>query len=507
MKHLNALSARPRLRAAAVKAVLVFASLGLPVTLARCSSAAKESASTPPSGAAAADPRIAQFLSMARTAVSEDRVVGTGIALVIDGKLAYAGGIGSRTVGGAAVDGDTLFLVGSTTKMLTAATVMSLVEDGLLDLYAPLSTYLPKLEVESPFDVHDMTLSGLLSHTDGLEDSNAAQCSFSRFSEYGASGPVTLWGKPGTFFDYSNNDMALAAQVIESVVGTGGYEQAVRDRVFTRAEMASATFDAAAAARSGNVATGYYADPAGAFTKPVTVAQTAAECPILEPAGYAITSARDFGRFVEALLTGGGAMLGRDAVARMETGILSTGYNPRYAETYGFGLFIDPMGGETVVNHSGDIAPFHSAVFFVPQARFGVVMLINADSAKTIGKVLQEAITLFAPPPTALTPPVKTTPSAWGPYTGSYVDPYGALGAFSLTIQGTALAVNRADGGAVGSLNQVDADHWVLAPSASGAPSVDGVFSRDATGTVVQVVTRSGVAIHQEASFDAGASD
>ncbi|HWZ89473.1 MAG TPA: serine hydrolase domain-containing protein, partial [Polyangiaceae bacterium] len=421
---------------------------------------------------------------MARAAVAEDGVVGTGIALIVDGKLEYAGGIGSRTVGGAAVDGDTLFLVGSTTKMLTAATVMSLVDDGLLDVNAPLSTYLPKLSVERPFDVHDMTLSGLLSHTDGLEDTNAAQCSFSRFSEYGASDPVTLWGKPGTFFDYSNNDMALAAQVIESVVGTGSYEQAVRERIFTPAEMASATFDAVTAARSVNVATGYYADPTGAFTKPVTVAQTASECPILEPAGYAIASARDFGKFVEALLAGGGAMLQPDSVTRMETGILPTGYNPRDAETYGFGLFVDQIGGETVIDHSGDIPPFHSAVFFVPQARFGVVMLINADSSKTIGKVMEAAVTLFAPPPAALTPPAKTEPSAWRPYTGSYVDSYGALGAFSLTIQGTELSVNKPDGSSIGSLNQLDADHWVLAPSTPGAPSVDGVFSRDAAGTV-----------------------
>jgi hypothetical protein len=120
---------------------------------------------------------------------------------------------------------------------------------------------------------------------------------------------------------------------------------------------------------------------------------------------------------------------------------------------------------------------------------------------------MQEAVTLFAPPPTALTPPAKTAPSTWRPYTGSYVDSYGGLGAFSSTIQGTELAVNRPDGGSVGSLNQVDADHWVLAPSTPGAPSVDGVFLRDADGMVVQVVTRSGVAIHQDASSDAGAPD
>jgi hypothetical protein len=133
--------------------------------------------------------------------------------------------------------------------------------------------------------------------------------------------------------------------------------------------------------------------------------------------------------------------------------------------------------------------------------------LINADSSKTIGKVMEEAVTLFAPPPTAPAPPTQTAPSTWGPYTGSYVDPYGALGTFSLTIQGNELAVNRTDGSSVGSLHQLDADHWLLAPSAAAAPSIDGVFSRDAGGTVTQVITRSGVALHQQASADPGAPD
>jgi hypothetical protein len=185
-------------------------------------------------------------------------------------------------------------------------------------------------------------------------------------------------------------------------------------------------------------------------------------------AGYAITSARDFGKFVETLLAGSETMLRPGSVTQMETGVLPTGYNPRYAETYGFGLFIDQIGGETVIDHSGDIAPFHSAVFFVPEARFGVVMLINADSSKTIGKVMQEAVGLFAPPPAPLTAPTKTAPLTWAPYTGSYLDSYGALGAFSLTVDGSQLAVSRADGTAIGSLSQLDADHWLLTPITSG---------------------------------------
>ena len=52
---------------------------------------------------------------------------------------------GVMTVGGAPMRRDTLFRVSSTTKPVTAASVLSLVEDGLLDLQAPVDELLPEL--------------------------------------------------------------------------------------------------------------------------------------------------------------------------------------------------------------------------------------------------------------------------------------------------------------------------------------------------------------------------
>jgi CubicO group peptidase (beta-lactamase class C family) len=455
------------------------------------------------------DPRITQLLSAATAAVQADGVVGAGIAVVVDGQLAYTGGIGAQSIGGPAVDGDTLFLVGSTTKMLTAATVMSLVEEGKLDLQAPLTTYLPQLTVESPFDVHDIRLSRLLSHSDGLEDNSAAQCALPRFSAYGQSGPVTLWGTPGTFFDYSNNDMVLAAQAIEAVTGAGSFEQTVHDRVFSPAGMTSATFDALAATQSANVAKGYLADAAGAFTTPITIALVAAACPLAEPAGFAIASARDFGSFVQTMLAHGGSMLQPASVQAMETGVIATGWHPSADETYGYALFIDQIGGETVINHAGDVPPFHSLVFFVPSANFGFVMLINSDSPKTLSEVATRALTIFSPPPTALAQPIRTSPSAWADYTGRYADTYGRLGSFSLSLQDASLAAFADDGGLVGTLTQIDGDYWALLPSGNTGPALGGFFWRDDAGVVTQVVTRAGVPVRVSAGpiVDAATGD
>src|SRR3954466_14802909 len=62
---------------------------------------------------------------------------------------------------------DTLFQIGSTTKTVTATTVMRLVEAGKLDLNTPVQTYLPNLRLSDPAVASRVTLRHLLSHTGG----------------------------------------------------------------------------------------------------------------------------------------------------------------------------------------------------------------------------------------------------------------------------------------------------------------------------------------------------
>ncbi|HTQ99403.1 MAG TPA: serine hydrolase domain-containing protein, partial [Candidatus Acidoferrum sp.] len=66
--------------------------------------------------------------------MQELQVPAVSIAVIRNGKLAWAGGFGSRTPGGPPVAADTLFQAGSISKPLTATAVMRLVQDGKLDL-------------------------------------------------------------------------------------------------------------------------------------------------------------------------------------------------------------------------------------------------------------------------------------------------------------------------------------------------------------------------------------
>jgi CubicO group peptidase (beta-lactamase class C family) len=94
---------------------------------------------------------------------------GASVGLLHDGEEHYAYQ-GVTSVGNPLpVDERTLFLCGSTTKTFTATAVMRLVEQGLVDLDAPVRRYLPEFRVGDEETASTVTVLQLLNHTAGWE--------------------------------------------------------------------------------------------------------------------------------------------------------------------------------------------------------------------------------------------------------------------------------------------------------------------------------------------------
>lgn len=116
---------------------------------------------------------------------------------------------------------DTAFLIGSLTKSFTATTVMQLVEEGKIDLNAPISRYLPGLDKRLG---DRLTLHLLLRQRSGLPEH--LERIASQGDERASSADILalinqsdLWFQPGTRHQYSNLNYHLAALVIEAVTG------------------------------------------------------------------------------------------------------------------------------------------------------------------------------------------------------------------------------------------------------------------------------------------------
>jgi len=133
---------------------------------------------------------------------------------------------------------DKKFMIGSLTKSFTAVMVMKLVDEGKLDLNAPLTTYIPKLNLNLS---RDLTLHLLLKHQSGLPVHLERIVSFKK-KDISSNEILAIINTshlsfiPGSQYQYSNLNYHLAAIAVENVTGKT-YAQVLRNKILSPLKM------------------------------------------------------------------------------------------------------------------------------------------------------------------------------------------------------------------------------------------------------------------------------
>lgn len=194
------------------------------------------------------------------------KVPGLSIAVIRDGKIAWSKGYGVLQAGGKEpVTTETMFSVGSVSKVGAAAVTLRLVDAGKLDLDRDVNSYLTRWKVpdNSYTVVRPVTLRGVMSHSAGL--------SVHGFADYqpGETLPTTvdtLLGRapaknakveviymPGSRFQYSGGGTTVEQLVVEEVTG-GDFPSAARRQVFEALGMKRSSYENPLPAAFGNIA-------------------------------------------------------------------------------------------------------------------------------------------------------------------------------------------------------------------------------------------------------------
>ncbi len=136
---------------------------------------------------------------------------------------------------GVAATTDSVFQIGSISKVWTATVALQLVDEGKLDLDTPLLSYLPELRLADPDVTAQVTMRHLLNHTSGIDGDvftdygRGDDC----LEKYTAGLADVAQNHPlGATWSYCNSGFSLAGRVIEKLTGMS-WDQAMRERVFT----------------------------------------------------------------------------------------------------------------------------------------------------------------------------------------------------------------------------------------------------------------------------------
>jgi CubicO group peptidase (beta-lactamase class C family) len=180
--------------------------------------------------------------------VMEQRnIPGFAIAIVQNRKVVYAAGFGLRNLEkkGDKVTPQSLFHMASITKPFVATSVMQLVENGKVDLEAPVVKYLPYFKVNDERSA-TITVRQMLSHISGMPDVRDYEWDKPQYDDgalerYVRSlGNQSLIAAPGTMFRYSNMAYEVLGDLIAKVSGMT-FEDYVKKHILEPLGMKSST--------------------------------------------------------------------------------------------------------------------------------------------------------------------------------------------------------------------------------------------------------------------------
>lgn len=313
-----------------------------------------------------------------------------------------------------------LFEFGSIGKSFTAILCLQLVEEGVLDLHAPITTYLPWFFIPSRHE--PITTHHLLTHTAGIIGG----------SDFAPDPRYEIWAlreseatEPGVKARYSNAGYKLLGLLLEAVTGQP-YAELVRERIFAPLGMAGAEGAITNEMRS-RLAVGYVPmhndrpwRPEHGFAPATWFETNTAD-------GCLAASASDLATYLRMLLNRGaypgGRLLSEESFTLLTAPHTSFGDDDRY----GYGLDVGERNGRPQVGHGGGMVGYVSDMLGDPDAGIGVVAFTNAmqDVGAVAGFTLDtfaSALRSEAPPEPPATPEID-----FASYAGVYTADDGAV--------------------------------------------------------------------------------
>lgn len=344
---------------------------------------------------AGAFPSDAEVHAILQQRVDAKRSAGLVVGLMeADGRtrIVAAGDPGS---GQPPLDGDSVFEIGSISKVFTSTVLAELVQEGVVSLDDPVQKFVPAGVKIPSRNGKVITLGNLSEQNSGLprmpdnfypKDPGNPYADYTVAQLYAFVSGYKLPRDPGEQFEYSNLGVGLLGNVLTAITRQS-YEDMERDRVWRPLGM-SHTAIALTPWMKQHLALGH--DAAGKVVANWDI-------PAMAGAGAIRSTTADMLKFVAANLRGGDGKLER-AMAFAQQPRAPSGPNGHIGLNW---LIVQPAR-ETIVWHNGGTGGYRTFVGLVPTKHIGVVVLTNSGGAGAddIGRhLLDPAIPLVAGEP------------------------------------------------------------------------------------------------------------
>jgi serine beta-lactamase-like protein LACTB len=323
------------------------------------------------------------------------KIPGLSVAVASGGQVRYAKGFGFADLeNNVAAKATTLFRTGSVAKLLTATAVMQLIEQGKLELDAPIQKYCQAFPGKNwPVTARQLLghLAGVRHYKGGRKESYGTELFASIADSLRTFKDEPLLHEPGTKYEYSTYGYSVLGCAIEGASGRS-YREYMQEAVFNPVGMALTRLDdqhliipnRARGYQLVNVAM-YPPLPAALKDQapPGTVVNAALHDTSMKvPGGGLLSTAEDLARFVLALKRG--ALVKPATLEQMWT---SQKTKDGKETGYGMGWQVSDNNGMKLVLHTGNQAGSSSYLSFSPDRGIVIVVMSNLQDARLDGIV------------------------------------------------------------------------------------------------------------------------
>jgi beta-lactamase class C len=353
---------------------------------------AVQAASTPAPRQAAAAAAARDIEALAERVVSTAKLTGLAVGIVHGDQVLLERGFGVTEIGRKeAVDADTVFRIASLSKAFAGTLAALLVHEGALRWDSRIAEQLPAFKLRDLQASQNLTILDILSHRVGLpfhaydrelEANQPYPLLVAKLEE----APIAC--SPGDCYAYQNVAFSLIADMV--FAGTGSfYSYQVERRIFHPLGMYSATFGRDALEASPRWARPHVRGKRGWVA--VRPKETYYRIP---PAAGVNASVRDLNQWMIGQMGGYPDALPLDLLKEVQQPRVATpneqrsggwrGERVRNAH-YGIGWRVFDYAGERLVFHAGAVQGYRGMLGFLPDQRFGIVVLWNSESPAPSG--------------------------------------------------------------------------------------------------------------------------
>ena len=282
-------------------------------------------------------------------------------------------------------DADTVYRIGSITKMFTALMLEQLTDEGKVRLSDPVKKFFPEIElVQGRFpDAHPITLVQLATHTSGLGREPDHKETY-------VTGAVEDWEKtliaalthlhyeyePGTRFSYSNIGYAVLGAALSRAAGEP-YVQYVQEHIFDPLGMSHSAFERKNHMRP-HLAKGYQLTGQGDAVDSVTPQrehETGRGYKV--PNGAIYTTLGDLARFASFMMGQGPESVLKTTSLELFQNQMALQADSGLTSGYGMGFEVHRRNHYTVFGHGGSVAGYTSILFMIRAKGIGLIVFSN----------------------------------------------------------------------------------------------------------------------------------